>query len=72
MLVPADAEVVDLVNSLDYGLANSVWSSDLTRARRVAGQMVAGNGWINAHNVFAYGLPSTRPRPAFASTAGRT
>jgi acyl-CoA reductase-like NAD-dependent aldehyde dehydrogenase len=48
---------VSLVNQLSYGLANSVWSADLKRAGRVAEQMVAGNSWINAHNVFAYGLP---------------
>ncbi len=45
------------VNSLSYGLANSVWSRDLQRANRVAERMIAGNSWINAHNVFAYGLP---------------
>jgi aldehyde dehydrogenase (NAD+) len=50
-------EAVRLVNSLSYGLANSVWSADLSRANRVAEQLVAGNNWINAHNVFAYGLP---------------
>ncbi len=49
--------VVAQVNSLTYGLANSVWSADLKRANRVAERMVAGNSWINAHNVFAYGLP---------------
>jgi aldehyde dehydrogenase (NAD+) len=48
---------INEVNSLAYGLANSVWSSDLKRANRVAERMVAGNSWINAHNVFAYGLP---------------
>jgi acyl-CoA reductase-like NAD-dependent aldehyde dehydrogenase len=48
---------VSLVNQLSYGLANSVWSADLKRAGRVAEQMVAGNSWINVHNVFAYGLP---------------
>jgi len=36
---------------------NSVWSADLNRAERVAERLVAGNSWINAHNVFAYGLP---------------
>jgi len=50
-------EAIGLVNSLDYGLANSVFSADLARANRVAEQMIAGNNWINAHNVFAYGLP---------------
>lgn len=49
--------VVAQVNQLTYGLANSVWSADLKRANRVAERMVAGNSWINAHNVFAYGLP---------------
>jgi aldehyde dehydrogenase (NAD+) len=52
-----EKEAVELVNRLDYGLANSVWSADLARANRVAEQLVSGNNWINAHNVFAYGLP---------------
>jgi acyl-CoA reductase-like NAD-dependent aldehyde dehydrogenase len=52
-----ESEVIDLVNSSSYGLANSVWSGDLGRANRVAESMVAGNSWVNAHNVFAYGLP---------------
>lgn len=53
----SEAQAVELVNQLDYGLANSVWSADLAKARRVAEALVAGNAWINAHNVFAYGLP---------------
>jgi aldehyde dehydrogenase (NAD+) len=48
---------VGQVNKLAYGLANSVWTGDLKRANRVAERLVAGNSWINAHNVFAYGLP---------------
>jgi aldehyde dehydrogenase (NAD+) len=53
----SEAHAIDLVNHLDYGLANSIWSQDLPRARRIAESLVAGNAWINAHNVFAYGLP---------------
>lgn len=53
----SEDHAIDLVNHLDYGLANSVWSQDIPRARRIAERLVAGNAWINAHNVFAYGLP---------------
>ncbi len=58
-LTPFDSEdeAVEMVNRTDYGLANSVWSSDLSRAARVAEGMCAGNSWINAHNVFAHGVP---------------
>jgi acyl-CoA reductase-like NAD-dependent aldehyde dehydrogenase len=50
-------ESLELVNRSKYGLANSVWTADLNRARRVAESMVAGNSWINAHNVFKHGIP---------------
>jgi aldehyde dehydrogenase (NAD+) len=50
-------EALAMVNSTDYGLANSVWSSDLNRCGRIAEQMRAGNSWINAHNVFPHGVP---------------
>ena len=52
-----EAEGVRLANDTDYGLANSVWSSDLARCRRVAESFDAGNGWINAHNVVVHGVP---------------
>jgi acyl-CoA reductase-like NAD-dependent aldehyde dehydrogenase len=50
-------EAVELVNRSPYGLANSVWSHDLDRANRVAENLVAGNSWINGHNLFAHGIP---------------
>ena len=53
----AEEEAIELVNRSTYGLANSVWSQDLDRANRVAESLVAGNGWINAHNVFVHGVP---------------
>lgn len=53
----SEDQAIEMANRTDYGLANSVWTSDLGRASRVAESMVAGNSWINAHNVFAHGIP---------------
>jgi acyl-CoA reductase-like NAD-dependent aldehyde dehydrogenase len=52
-----EEEAIRLANQTDYGLANSVWSSDLKRANRVAESLVAGTNWINSHNVFPHGVP---------------
>ena len=52
-----ESEAVAKANDTDYGLANSVWTNDLRRAHRVAEAMVAGNSWINAHNVIPIGVP---------------
>ncbi len=52
-----EAEAVRMANDTDYGLANSVWTGDPNRASRVAEAMVAGNNWINAHNLFPHGVP---------------
>ena len=57
MKFKTEDEAIELVNRSNYGLANSVWSADLGRANRVAEAMVAGNSWINAHNLFPHGVP---------------
>ena len=58
-LAPFDSEqqAIQSANDTNYGLANSVWSSDLGRASSVAESLCAGNAWINAHNVFVHGIP---------------
>ncbi|MFM8633674.1 MAG: aldehyde dehydrogenase family protein [Planctomycetia bacterium] len=53
----SEQQAVSMANDTEYGLANSVWTSDPGRAARVAESMVAGNSWINAHNVFPRGVP---------------
>ncbi|NLX14366.1 MAG: aldehyde dehydrogenase [Phycisphaerales bacterium] len=57
MRFKAEDEAVELVNRSNYGLANSVWSADLARANRIAERLVAGNSWINGHNLFPHGVP---------------
>ncbi len=57
MTFSTEAEAIALVNRSQYGLANSVWSADIARAERVGEALVAGNAWINAHNVFPLGVP---------------
>ncbi|VVJ18426.1 2-aminomuconate semialdehyde dehydrogenase (EC [Amycolatopsis camponoti] len=48
-LIPFDTEedAIGLANDTEYGLAASVWTSDLTRAHRVAQAMNVGLSWVN-------------------------
>ena len=40
-------EVIAMANSTQYGLSASLWTRDLDRAHRVAGQIQSGTVWIN-------------------------
>jgi aminomuconate-semialdehyde/2-hydroxymuconate-6-semialdehyde dehydrogenase len=48
-LVPFDteSEAIALANDTDYGLASSVWTTNLSRGHRVAQQMRVGMSWVN-------------------------
>jgi aminomuconate-semialdehyde/2-hydroxymuconate-6-semialdehyde dehydrogenase len=48
-LIPFDTEdeAVALANDTDYGLASSVWTTDLSRGHRVAQAMNVGISWVN-------------------------
>lgn len=43
----SEEEAVALANDTEYGLAASVWTTNLARAHRVAPQMKAGITWVN-------------------------
>ncbi len=42
-----EEEVIERANNTHYGLSATIWTKDLTRAHRVAGQIEAGVIWIN-------------------------
>jgi len=42
-----DEEVIEMANSVEYGLASSVWTENLKRAHRVAQEIKSGTVWVN-------------------------
>jgi phenylacetaldehyde dehydrogenase len=50
-------DVIPAGNKSTYGLAAGIWTSDLSKAHRVAKQLRAGTVWINCYNVFDASLP---------------
>jgi len=55
-----DAEdALKRVNSTEYGLCGSVWSSDMNRAREFAARIQAGTVWINQHQNIGPDIPTS-------------
>jgi aldehyde dehydrogenase len=47
------AEAIAMANDSEFGLASSVWGTDLGVAIEVARQLEAGSTFINSHNVWS-------------------
>ena len=50
-------EVAKAGNDTTYGLAAAVWTSDISKAHRLAETLKAGTVWINCYNVFDASAP---------------
>ena len=50
-------EVIERANGTEFGLSAGVFTSDLTRAHRVADRLEAGTLWINTYNLAPVEVP---------------
>jgi aldehyde dehydrogenase (NAD+) len=52
-----EEDAVRVANSTVYGLAAAVWTSDISRAHRMAGRIQSGVVWLNTFNGFESNAP---------------
>jgi phenylacetaldehyde dehydrogenase len=50
-------ELTELANAVPYGLAAGIWSSDTSKALRLAERLDVGTVWINTYGMFDVAVP---------------
>ena len=50
-------ELLALANGVDYGLASGIWTTDVSKALRIADRLDAGTVWINTYGMFDVAVP---------------
>ncbi|MEU9329990.1 aminobutyraldehyde dehydrogenase [Streptomyces canus] len=55
--VGSDDEMLAMANGVDYGLAASVWTTDVARTLRFTRDLAFGTVWLNQHLVLANEMP---------------
>ncbi|MER8001017.1 aminobutyraldehyde dehydrogenase [Streptomyces sp. NPDC095613] len=53
----SDDEMLAMANGVDYGLAASVWTTDVARSLRFTRELAFGTVWLNQHLVLANEMP---------------
>jgi len=51
------ADIVRMANDTQFGLAASIWTSNLDRAHLLADRIDAGTVWLNTHNILDLSMP---------------
>lgn len=52
-----DREIAGQANDTTYGLAAGIWTSDISKAHKLAKSVKAGTVWVNCYSIFDAALP---------------